>query len=56
MPDVKNPYKISYKGFDLDKRNDMIVEHLPLVKYIANRMAGRLPSHIEIDDLVNSGV
>jgi RNA polymerase sigma factor for flagellar operon FliA len=41
---------------DLDKRNDLIIEYLPLVKFIANRIAGRLPSHIEVDDLINSGI
>ncbi|MBI3735023.1 FliA/WhiG family RNA polymerase sigma factor [Candidatus Sumerlaeota bacterium] len=28
----------------------------PLVKFIANRIAGRLPQHVEIDDLVESGI
>lgn len=37
-------------------RNAMVEEYLPLVKYIASRIAGRLPSHIELDDLINSGV
>lgn len=41
---------------DLDQRNELIIEYLPLVKFIANRIAGRLPSHIEVDDLINSGI
>lgn len=41
---------------DVEQRNKMIVEHLPLVKYIAARIAGRLPSHVEVDDLVNAGI
>lgn len=40
----------------LEDRNATIEEHLPLVKYVAGRIAGRLPSHVELDDLVNSGV
>lgn len=40
----------------LDKRNDMIIEYLPLVKFIASRIASRLPNHIEVADLVNSGI
>lgn len=40
----------------VEERNQMIVEHLPLVKYIAARIAGRLPSHVEVDDLVNAGI
>lgn len=40
----------------LGARNDMVEEYLPLAKYIAGRIAGRLPSHIELDDLINAGV
>lgn len=43
-------------GDDIDQRNELIIEYLPLVKFIANRIAGRLPSHIEVDDLINSGI
>ena len=38
------------------KREEVILEYLPLVKYIAYRIAGRLPSHLEVDDLINSGI
>ncbi|MCX7048656.1 MAG: sigma-70 family RNA polymerase sigma factor, partial [Candidatus Sumerlaeota bacterium] len=38
------------------ERNEMILEHLPLVKFVANRLASRLPSHVELDDLINAGV
>jgi RNA polymerase sigma factor for flagellar operon FliA len=34
----------------------LIVEYSPLIKYIAHRLAVRLPSHIELDDLMSSGV
>lgn len=44
------------KGDDIEQRNDLILEYLPLVKFIANRIAGRLPNHIEVDDLINSGI
>jgi RNA polymerase sigma factor for flagellar operon FliA len=40
----------------LEKRNEMILEYLPLVKFIAGRIASRLPSHIETGDLVNAGI
>lgn len=48
----------AFQGLDanLDKRNELIIEYLPLVKFIANRIAGRLPNHIEVDDLINSGI
>lgn len=41
---------------DLDKRNEQIIEYLPLVKFIATRISGRLPNHVEIDDLMESGI
>jgi len=38
------------------KRQELIVKYTPLIKYIANRIAIRLPSHIDIEDIVNTGV
>jgi len=37
-------------------REEMILKYTPLIKYIAHRLAMRLPPHIAVDDLVNSGV
>jgi RNA polymerase sigma factor for flagellar operon FliA len=37
-------------------REEMILKYTPLIKYIAHRLAMRLPPHISVDDLVNSGV
>ncbi len=36
--------------------DQLIVEYSPLIKYVAYRLAMRLPSHIELDDLISSGV
>jgi RNA polymerase sigma factor (sigma-70 family) len=33
-----------------------VLEHTPLIRYIVNRIAVRLPSHIDLDDLHNTGV
>ena len=41
---------------DFTKRERLIMEYAPLVKYIANRIAMRLPPHIEVNDLINAGV
>lgn len=43
-------------NIDESKREELIMEYTPLVKFIAHRIAAKLPSHIEIDDLFNSGV
>ncbi len=37
-------------------RDQLINEHLPHVKRIVYRIASHLPSSVEIDDLVNSGI
>ncbi len=37
-------------------RDKLIVEYAPLIKYIAQKIAARLPSNIELDDLISSGV
>ena len=38
------------------KRDQLINEHLPHVKRIVHRIASHLPSNVEIDDLINSGI
>jgi RNA polymerase sigma factor for flagellar operon FliA len=37
-------------------RERIILEHLPQIKYIAQRIACKLPPHIEMDDLISAGV
>lgn len=37
-------------------RDELIQEYAPLVKYIAERLSARLPSSIEVEDLINTGV
>ena len=34
----------------------IVIEHTSLIRYIVNRIAVRLPSHIDLDDLHNTGV
>jgi RNA polymerase sigma factor for flagellar operon FliA len=38
------------------ERDEMILEHLPQIKYIAQRISTKLPSHVELNDLVSAGV
>jgi RNA polymerase sigma factor for flagellar operon FliA len=38
------------------ERDALINETLPLIKHIAHRVATRLPSNVEIRDLINAGV
>jgi RNA polymerase sigma factor for flagellar operon FliA len=38
------------------EREEMILQHTPLIKYIAHWLAMRLPPHISIDDLMSAGM
>jgi len=38
------------------QRDQLIIEHLPQIKYIAQRISTKLPSHVELNDLVSAGV
>ena len=39
-----------------EEKDRLIMEYAPLVKYIAHRIAVKLPPHIEVDDLINTGI
>jgi RNA polymerase sigma factor for flagellar operon FliA len=39
-----------------DLKEKIVLEHTPLIRYIVNRIAVRLPSHIDLEDLHNTGV
>ena len=40
----------------LTGRDLLVAEAIPLVEFVARRMAARLPGHVELDDLINSGM
>ena len=40
---------------DIEKRNLLVLEHLPLVREIARRMKAHLPTHFEYEDLIQEG-
>ena len=44
------------KSFELSERNQLVMEQLPQVRYIAQKIHARLPHHIPLEDLVNTGV
>ena len=39
-----------------DEKNKLILEYAPLIRFIAQKIAIRLPANIELDDLISSGV
>ncbi len=49
----------TYRPSDVDQaaeRDQLILEHLPQIKYIAQRISTKLPSHVELNDLISAGV
>lgn len=40
----------------LEARDRLVVEHVPLVKALAQRLAKRLPSEVQVADLIGAGV
>lgn len=52
---LKN-YKDDSKKLTQKDKDQLIVEYAPLIKFIAQKIAVRLPSNIELDDLISSGV
>jgi RNA polymerase sigma factor for flagellar operon FliA len=46
-----------YKNkIDQHTKDEIIVEYAPFIRYIAQKIASRLPSNIELDDLISCGV
>ena len=39
-----------------EKRDELILTYTPLIKYIATRLASRLPAHVALDDLISCGI
>lgn len=61
----KNPIPTPAPGYKIVRgdfspantdRTTLITEYAPLIKFIAQKIASRLPASIEVDDLVSSGV
>lgn len=38
------------------EQEEQLMEHLPMVRYLARRIHERLPHHVEMDDLVSAGM
>jgi len=46
----------SKAGYDPAQREALILEHTPLIRFVAGRIAMRLPSHVPLEDLYSAGV
>ena len=50
------PAEIAYQTSAEEDRNELVMQELSQVYYIASRIRERLPQHVELEDLVNAGV
>ena len=48
--------KVSPQAAKLARRDQVVLEHVPLVKAIAVRVHENLPVHVDLDDLVHAGI
>src|ERR1035437_6754270 len=49
-------YKEEPNKLTPQQKDKLIMEYAPLIKFVALKIAVRLPSNIELDDLISSGV
>lgn len=48
--------RVKTAATNLDARDQLVIDHVPLVKSMAQRLAQRLPSQVEMNDLISVGV
>ncbi len=49
-------YKFGYLNVDRILRDQLILDYAPLIRFIAQKISSRLPSNIDVDDLISAGV
>lgn len=53
---ILKKFKDKPVNLTLEQKNQLILEYAPLIKFIAQKIAIRLPANIELDDLISAGV
>ena len=56
MKSLVKKYKTEKQGVDDGLRDQLIMDYAPLIRFVAQRIAARLPSNIDLDDLISAGV
>lgn len=56
MKSLVKKYKQENSAVDGKLRDQLILDYSPLIRFVAQRIASRLPSNIDIEDLISSGV
>lgn len=47
---------VPFCRMDTAERERILLEHLPIVRYVARRVHERLPQHVEMEDLISAGM
>lgn len=55
-PSTRSWATLEAPGKDAAAREELILQYTPFIKYIAGRIALRLPPHIDINDIIHSGI
>lgn len=53
---VLDPNTSIQPPMDAEHREQMLLEHMPVVRFVARKIHERLPQHIELDDLIGAGI
>ncbi|MBP6217444.1 MAG: FliA/WhiG family RNA polymerase sigma factor [Oligoflexales bacterium] len=56
MKGLVKKYKQGVQSVDSKLRDQLIMDYAPLIRFVAQRISVRLPSNIDIDDLISAGV
>lgn len=58
MAKVKRKQSVAeaYRNVEGFEKEELIQSYLPLVKKVVHRLAGRLPSEVDIKEMINSGI
>ncbi|MCB0340176.1 MAG: sigma-70 family RNA polymerase sigma factor, partial [Bdellovibrionales bacterium] len=56
MAKPKRSVAEAYRQVDDIQKEELIKSYLPLVKKVVHRLAGRLPSEVDIKEMINSGI
>ena len=54
--DYTNTFFSQAEPLSAEKRNELILTYTQLIKYIAARLAARLPAQVSLDDLISCGI
>src|SRR5919106_4859953 len=56
MNTIMEQSSIGRDKLSVDERDQLIIRYTPWVKFIALRMAAKLPAHIQAEDLISAGI